>query len=273
MIHDATIARTQSPARALTGLVLVGSLLIFAAYAAALAWGHGAGLAAVWPGALANTIPTVALGIAVFCIVRDWLCDRSLAVQVVAHAALGPAYAITAYWILMVLLGALRGRSAIEFNVQPFPARESVWQILQNLTTYAVIAALAYGRQSGATTEPDTPGDRFRQDPPQSRYFIRTGDDILPIEVKSIVSISGADDYAEVVTVAGRHLARMTLAEFEKALDPATFIRVHRSHIVNAERIARAEPAGGGRLILHMQGGEAIRASRTGSRRIRDRVF
>ena len=98
-------------------------------------------------------------------------------------------------------------------------------------------------------------------------------DEIQPIDVDTIVSISGADDYAEVTTLGGKHLVRMTLAEFEKSLDPSRFIRVHRSRIVNVERIARAEPAGGGRLLLHMQDGEAIAASRTGSRLLRDRVI
>jgi DNA-binding LytR/AlgR family response regulator len=48
---------------------------------------------------------------------------------------------------------------------------------------------------------------------------------------------------------------------------------VHRSRIVNVERIERAEPAGGGRLLLHMEGGETIVASRAGSRLLRDRVI
>jgi two-component system LytT family response regulator len=64
---------------------------------------------------------------------------------------------------------------------------------------------------------------------------------------------------------------RMTLSEFEQSLDPGRFIRVHRSRIVNFERIARAEPAGGGRLLLHMDDGEAIAASRAGSRILRER--
>ena len=109
--------------------------------------------------------------------------------------------------------------------------------------------------------------------PGLSRYFIRSRDEIQPIDVDSIVSIAGADDYAEVTTVDGKHLVRMTLAEFEKSLDPARFIRIHRSRIVNVDRISRAEPAGGGRLLLHMEDGEAIPASRTGSRLLRDRVL
>jgi two-component system, LytTR family, response regulator len=106
-----------------------------------------------------------------------------------------------------------------------------------------------------------------------SRYFIRSGDEIQPVDVDLIVSIAGADDYAEVATLKGKHLVRMTLAEFEKSLDPARFIRVHRSRIVNFERIVRAEPAGNGRMLLHMEDGEAIVASRAGSRLLRDRVI
>ena len=39
-------------------------------------------------------------------------------------------------------------------------------------------------------------------------------------------SITGADDYAEVATLQGRHLVRLSLSEFEKSLDGDRFIRV-----------------------------------------------
>jgi DNA-binding LytR/AlgR family response regulator len=65
----------------------------------------------------------------------------------------------------------------------------------------------------------------------------------------------------------------MTLADFENVLGPKSFIRVHRSWIVNVDRIARAEPAGGGRMLLHMENGEMIQCSRTGSRLLKDRVI
>jgi len=91
--------------------------------------------------------------------------------------------------------------------------------------------------------------------------------------VAAIVSITGADDYAEVATLHGKHLVRLTLAEFEKALDGARFIRVHRSRIVNVDRVSRAEPAGGGRMLLHMENGEMISTSRAGARLLRDRVL
>ena len=76
-----------------------------------------------------------------------------------------------------------------------------------------------------------------------------------------VVSINGADDYAEVSTTTGKHLVRMTLAGFAKSLDPSKYVRVHRSWIVNTCRVTRAEPAGGGRLLLHMETGQTISTS------------
>jgi DNA-binding LytR/AlgR family response regulator len=87
------------------------------------------------------------------------------------------------------------------------------------------------------------------------------------------VSIAGADDYTEVRTLSSKHLVRVTLAEFAKSLDPAKYIRVHRSWIVNTDRVARAEPAGGGRLLLHMETGETISTSREGAKLLRNRVL
>ena len=254
-------------------LALVGTLMVFSAYTLALGVGHGGPLRDAVPGALANTIPTVAFGLVAFALTRGWLIKRPPAVQVTGHLLLCAAYTVLSYWLLIVLLGAANAFSVIQFNVEPFPVRASVWQMLENATVYGIIAALAY-RGTGHPEVSVVLTDRAEESRPGlSRYFIRIGDEIQPIDVQSILSIRGADDYAEVATLNGKHLVRMTLAEFEKSLDPSRFIRVHRSRIVNVDRIARAEPAGGGRLLLHMEDGEPIPASRTGSRVLRDRVI
>jgi DNA-binding LytR/AlgR family response regulator len=107
----------------------------------------------------------------------------------------------------------------------------------------------------------------------RSRYFVRIGEELRPIDIDAVVSIAGADDYAEVRTLSGKHLVRVTLAEFARSLDPAKYVRVHRSWIVNIHRIASAEPGGGGRLLLHMETGQTISTSRTGAKLLRDRVL
>jgi len=257
----------------LTQLALIGTPIVFIAYALALSIGHGSSLADALPGSAANTIPAIFFGLIAFEVVRRWLVGRRIPIQVFGHILFCGAYAVLSYWLLIVLLGAVNAFSVIQFNVEPFPIRASVWQLLQNATTYGIIAALAYRGTSSAEVTLVLAEGSEKSRPGLSRYFIRSGDEIQPIDVNSIVSITGADDYAEVTTLEGKHLVRMTLAEFEKSLDPARFIRIHRSRIVNVERIERAEPAGGGRLLLHMQDGEAIPASRTGSRLLRDRVL
>ena len=254
-------------------LALIATPIVLAAYAMALSIGHGSPLWDTVPGALANTVPTVVFGLIAYEVIRTGLMRQRLVVQVGGHVLLCGAYTLLSYWLLIVLLGAVSGVSVIKFDVEPFPVRASVWQMLENATVYGIIAALAY-RRSGAREVRVVLGDA--QDETRSglsRYFIRSGDEMQPIDVHLIISITGADDYAEVSTTGGTHLVRMTLADFEKSLDPNRFIRVHRSRIVNVEHIVRAEPAGGGRLLLHMQNGEAIPASRTGSRLLRGRVL
>ncbi len=90
-----------------------------------------------------------------------------------------------------------------------------------------------------------------------------------PIDVSEIVMITGAQDYAEITTATGRHLVRMSLAEFEQRLDRARFLRVHRSTIINFHRLARTEPAGNGRMLAHMTTGEIVPVSRSGTQLLR----
>lgn len=51
--------------------------------------------------------------------------------------------------------------------------------------------------------------------------------------------------------------------------DPAKFLRVHRSTIVNFDHLSRAEPAGGGRMLAHMATGESVQVSRAGAQLLR----
>ena len=254
-------------------LALIATPIVLVAYALVLSIGHESPLQATIPGALANTIPTVLFGLATYTLIRTWLIRQRFIVQVAGHVVLCAVFTLLSYWLLIVMLGVVSGASVIKFDVEPFPVRASVWQMLENATVYGIVAALAY--RGGSTREVTAMlGDVQDESRSEfSRYFIRSGDEMQPIDVHSIVSIIGADDYAEVSTIEGVHLVRMTLADFEKSLDPKRFIRVHRSRIVNLERIVRVEPAGGGRLLLHMQSGEAIAASRTGSRLLRNRVL
>jgi DNA-binding LytR/AlgR family response regulator len=275
---------------------------IFAAYSITLRLANHSGLSESLLGGLANTMPVVIFGAIVRRLIVGKVVGRPAAFQLLAHLLLCVAFSVLSYGLLIVLLGLFHGEGPSGFLVQPFSVQGAAWQSLENVTTYALIATVSHlqaqsaapaagqaasapqaERPKAATrvddfvvvpTEPP-PGDDpdARADVALSRYFVRIGDELRPIDVDTVVSIGGADDYAEVRTLTGKHLVRMTLAEFAKSLDPAQYVRVHRSSIVNVHRIARAEPAGGGRLLLHMETGHTISTSRTGAKLLRDRVI
>lgn len=245
-------------------LVVVG---IFAAYSITLRFALHSGLLGSLLGGAANTVPVVVFGALVRRIIQRRLIGRSAAFQLMAHVLLCAAFTALSYGLLIVLLGLLFSQGPNGFLVEPFPMSAAAWQSLENVTTYALIAAISYVQaQSEGGFRPQT-------DSPPSRHFVRIGEELRPLDLDSVVCVRGADDYAEVRTATGKHLVRVTLAEFSRSLDPARYIRVHRSWIVDAHRILRAEPAGGGRLLLHMEGGQTISTSRAGAKLLRGRVI
>jgi DNA-binding LytR/AlgR family response regulator len=277
---------------------------VFLAYSATTGVALGLDLPRSLLGGIANTIPVVIFGMGVRSIVVR-LIARPLRVQLAAHLLLCAAFCTLSYCLLIVLLGLFFGAGPSGFVLRPFSVSGTAWQSLQNVTTYALIAALVQvralnnaqmaGRQASTSAEGVKESEivgAFNEsregavavprsgatieagsDTGLSRYFIRIGEELRPLDFDMVISINGADDYAEVSTTTGKHLVRMTLASFAKSLDPSKYVRVHRSWIVNTHRVTRAEPAGGGRLLLHMETGQIISTSRDGAKLFRNRVL
>jgi two-component system LytT family response regulator len=61
----------------------------------------------------------------------------------------------------------------------------------------------------------------------------------------------------------------VTMNTLEKSLDPETFLRIHRSLIVNLQRIKEIQPAGHGEYRLLLSGGIRLHSGRTYHERIR----
>lgn len=260
-------------------------VVLFLAYTATLYVARDRHLGQAILGGLANTVPVVLLGSVTWWLIAHKLVDRSVWRQITGHLCLAAAFSSLALWLLFILLGMINSLSPVHFGVMPFPAPANAWQLLENLTTYAVIAMLAYMWRLQRVTvpspgiEPELPrqADKPEMMPLRlietARHFIRRGEDILPIDLDRIVCITGADDYAEVSTLDQTHLVKMSLAEFTRTLDPARFLRVHRSVIVNLTCVKRAESAGGGRMLVHMSNGRIIKASRAGTQLLRNRIL
>lgn len=105
------------------------------------------------------------------------------------------------------------------------------------------------------------------------RIFVRTGRKILPVRVADIVWIDAQKDYTLLHTSSDTHLCNLSMNALEGRLDPAMFMRVHRSHIVACNAIDHLSSDGEGGYVAYLKGGEKVRIGRTYAPRIRDVVW
>ncbi len=96
-----------------------------------------------------------------------------------------------------------------------------------------------------------------------SRLTVRTGRRSVAIPVTDIDWIA-ADDYCVNIMVRGRrHLLRASLTSLETKLDPAIFVRVHRSALVNITRVKEWQQRPFRRLILVLEDQTQLPVSRS----------
>ena len=102
-----------------------------------------------------------------------------------------------------------------------------------------------------------------------TRLVVRDGSRVTFVSTSEVEWIDSAGNYARLHTTAGEHLLRETLKSLEARLDPERFVRVHRSAIVNVERIVSLEPYFHGEYVLILKGGARLTSSRSHSARLR----
>ncbi|HXV74150.1 MAG TPA: LytTR family DNA-binding domain-containing protein, partial [Sphingomonadales bacterium] len=59
------------------------------------------------------------------------------------------------------------------------------------------------------------------------------------------------------------HILRATMKDLEKRLDPEKFQRVHRSAIVNMDKVKELKPHSNGEYFLFLEGGGQVKVSRS----------
>ena len=89
---------------------------------------------------------------------------------------------------------------------------------------------------------------------------VRDRDIILPVE--TIEFLAADDVYVAVHSESGVHHIRQSLDGLEEQLDPAMFVRVHRSFIVRADAVTAVRNTGGGGRMLVMRSGAEVPVSR-----------
>jgi two-component system LytT family response regulator len=102
-----------------------------------------------------------------------------------------------------------------------------------------------------------------------NRFAVRSGSSFSFVRASDIDWIDGADNYVRLHVSGREHLLRETLKSIESQLQPETFVRVHRSIIVNIDRVASLQPHQHGEYVLTMKDGARLNTSRSYSDRLR----
>jgi two-component system, LytTR family, response regulator len=123
--------------------------------------------------------------------------------------------------------------------------------------------ALARLRRAGDPRDPRLGALLREHSRATRRILVRDRERTRVIDVETIDWIEAADYYAEIHVGGETHLLRETMNELEQRLDPGRFFRVHRSAIVNLERVREIRPLLHGDRELVLEGGRCVRLSRT----------
>jgi two-component system LytT family response regulator len=131
-------------------------------------------------------------------------------------------------------------------------------------------AALARARARRATGEREELSRRLaavlaelrRAQGPAQRVLIKSDGRIRFVPVGDIDWIEAADNYVRLHAGAERHLLRETMASLEARLDPARFVRIHRSAIVNLAKIRELQATFNGEYAVFLHSGVKLTLSR-----------
>jgi two-component system LytT family response regulator len=151
---------------------------------------------------------------------------------------------------------------AIDYLRKPF-GRERFNKAMERARPMLELRA---GTDAGARAREVLAGDRV------TRLFVRDGGRIVPLATRSIERIEACDDYVVVYAASRTYRLNVQLSALESRLDPAQFVRIHRSHLVNLDSVTAIAPYDGSRFQVTLRGGTAIVASRQRSRVLRQLV-
>jgi len=100
------------------------------------------------------------------------------------------------------------------------------------------------------------------------RLVVKDGTRVTLIPVAKLDYAEAQDDYVALASEGKTHLKQQTIASLEAALDPKFFVRIHRSYVVNLERVSRIEPYGKDSRVAILSNGAKLPVSRAGYARL-----
>ena len=147
-----------------------------------------------------------------------------------------------------------------EYALRAFQAN-AVGYLLKPITPRLFQTALQRARKVLSTTPTGDPGDLRHR--PFNRLVVKEGDKFTLLRPDEVDWINSAGDYIEVHARGRAFLVRQTLSDLEATLDTDRFVRIHRTTIVNADRIQTIKPLPQGDFSVSLTNGTVLRLSRS----------
>jgi two-component system LytT family response regulator len=102
------------------------------------------------------------------------------------------------------------------------------------------------------------------------RVVVKDGTRIHIIPIRQLDYAEAQDDYVALHSAGKTYLKQQTISSLESSLDPARFVRIHRSFLVNLERVAKIEPYTKDTRLAILSDGSQVPVSRTGFVRLKE---
>jgi len=102
------------------------------------------------------------------------------------------------------------------------------------------------------------------------RIVVKDGSCVHIIPASKLDYAEAQDDYVALCAEGKKHLKQQTIASLERALDPSRFVRIHRSYILNLDRLGKIEPYRKDTHVVVLTTGVQLPVSRSGYARLRE---
>jgi two-component system, LytTR family, response regulator len=159
-----------------------------------------------------------------------------------------------------------------EYAVRAFEVN-AVDYLLKPVAPERVTAALGRARERlGPQPKMPVPEIVRAAQPPgarMERLVVRQGANVVVIPLGDLDYAVAQDDYVGLHVKGKEYLKPQTLADLESSLDPKRFVRIHRSYLMNLDRLARLESEGGEVKTALLTDGTRLPVSRSGYARLK----
>ncbi|MBL7871249.1 MAG: response regulator transcription factor [Cyclobacteriaceae bacterium] len=105
-----------------------------------------------------------------------------------------------------------------------------------------------------------------------SHVFVQKSEKLFNLPVEDIIYLEASGDYTIISTKNDQFVSSSGIGKLEELMNPDTFIRVHRSTIINVNSLKEIERHFNGGMVVKMQNGKSFPVSRTYAKLIRKKV-